>query len=288
MLNSKEIPLIEEYDWTIEPQRGLFDLRLGELWRYRDLVMLFVRRDFVAVYKQTILGPLWYLVQPLLTTITFTFIFGRVAQLPTDGLPQFLFYMSGTVIWTYFAACLTKTSETFVQNANLFGKVYFSRLAVPVSILLSNLITFAIQFGFFLTFMGFFALNGSDLSPNLWILLTPVLILMMAGLGLGFGILISSLTTKYRDLRFLVQFGVQLLMYATPVIYPVSSIPERLRLLILANPMTSVVEAFRYAFLGAGSVNGMQLLYSFGFMVVIVLIGIIVFNRVEQTFMDTV
>jgi lipopolysaccharide transport system permease protein len=287
MLNSKNIPLVEE-NWSIEPQRSLFDLRLGELWRYRDLVMLFVRRDFVSVYKQTILGPLWYLVQPLLTTLTFTFIFGSVAKLPTDGLPQFLFYMSGTVIWTYFAACLTKTSETFVNNANLFGKVYFPRLAVPVSILVSNLITFTIQFLFFLAFMLFFALNGSAVSPNPWILLTPVLILMMAGLGLGFGILISSLTTKYRDLRFLVQFGVQLLMYATPVIYPVSSIPERFQWIILANPMTSIVEAFRYAFLGAGSVNRMQLLYSFGFMAVIVAIGITIFNRVEQTFMDTV
>jgi len=278
----------EDHDWSIEPQRNLFDLRLGELWRYRDLVMLFVRRDFVSVYKQTILGPLWYLVQPLLTTITFTFIFGSVAKLPTDGLPQFLFYMSGTVIWTYFAGCLTKTSETFVNNANLFGKVYFPRLAVPLSILISNLITFTIQFVFFLAFMLFFALNGSAVSPNPWILLTPVLILMMAGLGLGFGLLISSLTTKYRDLRFLVQFGVQLLMYATPVIYPVSSIPERFQWIILANPMTSIVEAFRYAFLGAGSVDRMQLLYSFGFMVVIVVIGITIFNRVEQTFMDTV
>jgi len=287
MLNSKNIPLVEE-NWSIEPQRSLFDLRLAELWRYRDLVMLFVRRDFVAVYKQTILGPLWYLVQPLLTTLTFTFIFGSVARLPTDGLPQFLFYMSGTVIWTYFASCLTKTSETFVNNANLFGKVYFPRLAVPVSILISNLITFTIQFVFFLAFMLFFALNGSSVSPNPWILLTPVLILMMAGLGLGLGIIISSLTTKYRDLRFLVTFGVQLLMYATPVIYPVSSIPERFQWIILANPMTSIVEAFRYAFLGAGSVNSMQLLYSFGFMVVIVAVGITIFNRVEQTFMDTV
>jgi len=287
MLNTKNIPLVEE-NWSIEPQRNLFDLRLGELWRYRDLVLLFVRRDFVAVYKQTILGPLWYLVQPLLTTLTFTFIFGSVAKLPTDGLPQFLFYMSGTVIWTYFASCLTKTSETFVSNANLFGKVYFPRLAVPVSILISNLITFTIQFVFFLAFMLFFALNGSLIHPNLWMLLTPLLILMMAGLGLGFGILISSLTTKYRDLRFLVTFGVQLLMYATPVIYPVSSIPQRFQWIILANPMTSIVEAFRYAFLGAGSVNRMQLLYSFGFMAVIVIVGITIFNRVEQTFMDTV
>jgi lipopolysaccharide transport system permease protein len=250
--------------------------------------MLFVRRDFVSVYKQTILGPLWYLIQPLLTTVIFTFIFGQVASLPTDGLPQFLFYMSGTVIWAYFAACLTKTSETFVQNANLFGKVYFPRLAVPVSILISNLITFAIQLALFMLFVLFFILRGSSVQPNLWILFVPLLVLMMAGLGLGFGILISSLTTKYRDLRFLVTFGVQLLMYATPVIYPVSSIPERFQWVILANPMTSIVEAFRYAFLGAGTLNLGHLLYSFVFMLVAVALGALVFNRVEQTFMDTV
>ena len=226
----QELPSPDEnWDMVIEPQRSLFDLRFGELWRYRDLVLLFVRRDFVAVYKQTILGPLWYLIQPLLTTITFTVIFGQIASLPTDGLPQFLFYMSGTVVWAYFADCLNKTSNTFVRNANLFGKVYFPRMAVPVSILISNLITFAIQFGLFIVFVLFFALRGTPIQPNwTWVALSPLLVLMMAGLGLGFGIIISSLTTKYRDLRFLVTFGVQLLMYATPVIYPVSSIPAPL------------------------------------------------------------
>jgi len=280
----------DDQDWSeiIEPQRGLLDLRLGELWQYRDLVMLFVRRDFVSVYKQTILGPLWFLIQPLLTTIIFTFIFGSVAKLPTDGLPQFLFYMSGTVVWFYFSDVLTKTSNTFVNNSQLFGKVYFPRMAVPVSILISSLITFAIQFAFFLAFVGFFILRGTVLQPNLWILLTPVLILIMAGLGLGFGIIISALTNKYRDLRFLVQFGVQLLMYATPVIYPASSIPDRFQWMIRANPMTSIVEAFRYGYLGAGSVNALELLYSFSFMVVTVVIGVIIFNRVEATFMDTV
>jgi lipopolysaccharide transport system permease protein len=272
----------------IKPKRNLLDLRLGELWRYRDLVILFVRRDFVSAYKQTILGPLWYLIQPLLTTIIFTVIFGSIAKLPTDGLPQFLFYMSGTVIWTYFSDCLSKTSVTFVSNSNLFGKVYFPRLAVPVSILISSLITFLIQFAFFLVFMLFFVLQGASIHPNLWILFSPVLVLMMAGLGLGFGIIISALTTKYRDLRFLVQFGVQLLMYATPVIYPASSIPARYRTLIAANPMTSIVETFRYAFLGAGSVDPGQLLYSFAFTVIVVAVGVIIFNRVEATFMDTV
>lgn len=283
-----ELSSQENWSLIIVPQRNLFDLRLRALWQYRDLIMLFVWRDFVSVYKQTILGPLWYLIQPLLTSVIFTVIFGNIAGLSTDGLPKFLFYMSGTVVWSYFAGCLTKTSDTFISNANLFGKVYFPRLAVPVSILISNLIAFGIQFGFFLIFMGYFALRGSAIHPNWWILLTPVLVFMMAGLGLGLGIIVSSLTTKYRDLRFLVQFGVQLLMYATPVIYPTSSIPQSFRWTIFANPMTSIIEAFRYAYLGVGSVNMAQLLYSFGFMVVFVLIGITIFNRVEATFMDTV
>jgi lipopolysaccharide transport system permease protein len=291
MLDQTLIPSTQDENWdmVIQPQRSLLDLRLGELWKYRDLVMLFVRRDFVSVYKQTILGPLWYLIQPLLTTITFTVIFGNIASLPTDGLPQFLFYMSGTVVWSYFASCLTKTSETFVQNANLFGKVYFPRLAVPVSILFSNLITFLIQFAMFLVFVLFFILRGTSIQVNwLWIALSPILMLMMAGLGLGFGIIISSLTTKYRDLRFLVTFGVSLLMYATPVIYPASSIPTRFQWVIQANPMTPVIEAFRYAYLGAGTVDVNHLLYSFGFMLVVVIVGSVIFNRVEQTFMDMV
>lgn len=222
---------------VIRPKRNWFDLRFGELWQYRDLVKLFVRRDFVAVYKQTILGPLWYLIQPLLTTLVFTVIFGNIAKLPTDGLPSFLFYLSGTVIWQYFAECLNKTSQTFISNAQLFGKVYFPRMAVPVSILLSNLITFAIQFGLFLCFVSYFLLNGTQVKPNLWILITPLLLFMMAGLGLGFGIIVSALTTRYRDLRFLVTFGVQLWMYATPVIYPISSVPEKYRFLIQASTL---------------------------------------------------
>jgi lipopolysaccharide transport system permease protein len=279
----------DKWDMIIGPQRNLFDLRLGELWHARDLIMLFVRRDFVAVYKQTILGPLWYLIQPLLTTIIFTVVFGNIAKLPTDGLPSFLFYMSGTVIFAYFASSLSKTSDTFVANANMFGKVYFPRLAVPVSILISNLIAFAIQFGFFLAFMAYFVLRGTALHPNWWILFTPVLLLMMAGLGLGFGIIVSSLTTKYRDLRFLVQFGVQLLQYVTPVIYPLSFIKSPTYLaLIRLNPLTSIVEAFRYAYLGSGSVNLLQLGYSFAIMLIVIAVGAVIFNRVEATFMDTV
>jgi lipopolysaccharide transport system permease protein len=283
-------PKISQDDWSliIRPKRNLFDLRLGDLWRARDLIILFVQRDFVSVYKQTILGPLWYLIQPLLTTLTFTVIFGGIARLPTDSLPQFLFYMSGIVIWTYFASGVTKTSETFITNTNLFGKVYFPRLAVPISILISNLIAFAIQFAFFLVFMGYFAVIGTTLHPNWWILMTPVLLVIMAGLGLGLGIIISSITTKYRDLRFLVQFGVQLLMYATPVIYPASSIPVRFQFLINANPITPIIETFRFAFLGGGSIDILDLLYSFGFMVVVVVVGVVIFNRVEATFMDTI
>lgn len=278
----------ENWSLVIRPQRNLFDLRLGELWKYRDLTGLFVRRDFVSVYKQTILGPLWFLIQPILTTITFTVIFGRIAKMPTDGLPQFLFYMSGTVVWTYFSDCLNKTSNTFITNSQLFGKVYFPRLTVPISILISTLIAFIIQFILFLGFMLFFWLRGADIKPNAWVLFTPVLLVMMAGLGLGCGIIVSSLTTRYRDLRFLVAFGVQLWMFATPIIYPVSSIPEPYQILIKANPITPIIETFRYAYLGAGTVSIPNLLYSAGFMLVVLTIGILLFNRVEATFMDSI
>lgn len=278
----------DHWDLVIEAKRAWWDLRLKQVWKYRDLVLLFVRRDFVSYYKQTILGPLWFLIQPLLTTLTFTVIFGQIAALPTDGLPQFLFYLSGTVIWGYFAECLKKTSETFIANANIFGKVYFPRLVMPISVLISNLITFGIQFLLFLALLGFFLASGSDVRVTWYVLLLPVLLFLMAGLGLGFGIIISSLTTKYRDLRFLVTFGVQLWMYATPVIYSVSSIPERWRWVVLINPITPIVEIFRFAFLGAGTVSWGMLGYSFGFMVVVFLLGVILFNRVEQTFMDTV
>ena len=286
MLKSKTID--ENWTMIIRPQRRWLDLRLGELWQARELVMLFVWRDFVSVYKQTILGPLWYLIQPLLTTIMFTVIFGRIAKLPTDGLPPMLFYMAGTVIWSYFAACLTKTSNTFIANAGIFGKVYFPRLTVPLSILISNLVAFAIQLGLFLAFLAYFWLAGAAIRPTWSVLLTPVLVLMMAGLGLGFGIIVSSLTTRYRDLQYLVTFGVQLLMYATPVVYPLSTVSGTLRWLILANPMTPIVEGFRYAFLGAGTVDGWHLLYSGAFMLAVLLIGILMFNQVERTFMDTV
>lgn len=272
----------------IRPQRAWWDLRLGELWQYRDLVMLFVWRDFVAYYKQTILGPLWYLIQPILTTVVFTVIFGNIAQLSTDGLPPFLFYLAGNTVWSYFAACLTSTSNTFTSNAGLFGKVYFPRLAIPLSIVISNIISFGIRMFVFLGFLIYFMAAGADVRPNWWILLLPVLLFIMAGLGLGLGIIVSSLTTKYRDLQQLVTFGVQLLMYATPVIYPLSSIEGSWRPLILANPMTPVVEIFRLAFLGTSAISPTYLLYSLALVFVVLLIGVLIFNRVENNFMDTV
>ena len=280
----------ENGNWSliIRSKRSWWDLRLGQVWKYRDLIMLFIRRDFVSYYKQTILGPLWFVIQPLMTTLVFTIIFGNIAALPTDGLPDFLFYLSGTVIWTYFANCLRKTSDTFITNQNIFGKVYFPRLVMPISILISNLITFFIQFALFLLFVAFFALQGADIRITSFATALPLMLVLMAGLGFGFGIIFSSLTTRYRDLVYLVQFGVQLWMYATPIIYPVSSIPERFQRFILLNPITPIVEAFRYAFLGAGTINWAMLGYSAGFMVVVVLIGIVAFNRVEATFMDTI
>ena len=278
----------EEWDLIIQPKRAWWDLRIKQVWRYRDLILLFVRRDFVSYYKQTILGPLWFLIQPLLTTGVFTIIFGQVAALPTDGLPPFLFYLSGTVIWSYFSQCLSATSDTFIANQNIFGKVYFPRLVTPISILISNMITFGIQFLMFIGFVIFFMLGGADVQITLSALLLPVLIFLMAGLGLGFGIIISSLTTKYRDLKFLVGFGIQLWMYATPVIYPVSSIPERWQWIALVNPITPIVETFRHAFLGAGTASFGMLGYSFIAMLVVFFIGVLLFNRVEQTFMDTV
>jgi lipopolysaccharide transport system permease protein len=272
----------------IRPDRGWFDLHLKEVWQYRDLLLHFVKRDFVSLYKQTILGPLWVLLQPLLTTVVFTFIFGRVAQLPTDGLPPFLFYFSGTLIWAYFADCLNKTSQVFVSNAPLFGKVYFPRLVAPLSILVSNLAAFAIQFGMFLVLLAFFAADHIPVRPNGWVLLTPLLLLLLAGLGLGFGIIVSALTTRYRDLRFVVTFGVQLWMYGTPVIYPVAAVPDRFRPWIQANPLTPVIEAFRYAYLGTGTVTAGQLVYSLTCMLLVLFFGILIFNRVEATFLDTV
>lgn len=289
-MNKTTQSLQSEENWTeiISPKKSWFDLRLNELWRYRDLVILFVRRDFVAIYKQTILGPLWHIIQPLMTTIVFTIIFGRIAGISTDGQPQFLFYMCGVTIWNYFAHCLSKTSNVFTSNANIFGKVYFPRLTVPVATVVSGLISFAIQMTLFFCFYLYYLSQGFVIQINAWIAAIPFFILIMAVLGLGLGILISSMTTKYKDLTHLVGFGVQLYMYASPVIYPMSALSPEAQFYLSFNPVAPIIEGFRYAFFGTGAFNLEMLLYSTGVTFFIFLIGLALFHRVEKTFMDTV
>lgn len=279
-----------EEHWTevIQPRTKLLDLRLEEVWRYRDLVMLFVRRDFVSNYKQTILGPIWFFIQPLLTTITFYIIFGRVAKLDTSGLPPFVFYLAGITIWSYFSQSLTAVSTVFTTNAAMFSKVYFPRLTMPLSIVISNLVRFAIQFGLFLVVWLYFLITTSTLHPNWLLVLTPVLVVLMGLLSLGLGMIFSALTTKYRDLAMLLTFGIQLLMYATPVIIPLANVSPKYRWIMVANPMSAIVETFRYGFLGAGTLNWGYLGYSTIATIVIMLAGIIIFNRVEKSFTDTV
>jgi len=278
----------EKWDVDIKPSTGLLDIKLKEIWSYRDLLLLLVRRDFVSVYKQTILGPIWFFIQPLLTTIIFTVVFGKIAKIPTDGVPPMLFYLTGITLWNYFADCVNATSDTFTKNASIFGKVYFPRIIVPVSVVCSNLIKFGIQFILLVGFWTYFFVQGGNFQLNINLLLLPYLILVMAGLGLGIGMIISSLTTKYRDLTFLISFGVQLLMYASPVIYPISSLPEKYKIFILANPMSSIIETFRYAALGTGSFNLLHLAYSSGVAIFVLFVGNIIFNQVEKSFMDTV
>lgn len=275
----------------ILPKKNLLDVNLKEIWDYKDLLFLFVRRDFVSTYKQTVLGPLWFIIQPIFTTLIFTLIFGKLASIPTDNLPPILFYMCGITCWNYFAECLTKTSNTFTSNSNIFGKVYFPRLVVPISIILSNLIKFFIQGLIFIIILIYYHFSGANVHPNKIILVLPILLLLMAGLGLGFGILISSLTTKYRDFQFLVAFGVQLFMYATPIVYPLSLANEKLgsfSWIAYCNPMSSIVEAMKFAFLGQGEFSLTHLSYSFLFMITLLIVGVITFNKVEQNFMDTV
>jgi lipopolysaccharide transport system permease protein len=280
---------VQQWTTVITPHRGWLDWRLKKLWGYRDLISLFVWRDFVAAYKQTILGPTWHLITPLLTTLMFTFIFGKVARLPTDGVSPFLFYLSGTVCWGYFSNNINKISGTFVGNAALLGKVYFHRLCIPISIAISNLVAFGIQMAIFLVFIGMHYFGGKDhVHFTAWIFCTPIFILMLAGYGLGGGIIVSALTTRYRDLSVLFSFGVQLLMYATPVIFPISAVPARYRWVMECNPLTPIIEGFRLAFLGAGSVDAFQLATSFGVMILVLAVGMMLFTHVEKTFMDTV
>lgn len=283
----------EDDNWTtvIKPREKLWQVDMKELWRYRDLCMLFVRRNITTQFKQTILGPLWYIIQPAMTVLMYMVVFGGIAKIPTDGLPQPLFYLSGICLWQYFNDCLSKTSSTFTANAGIFGKVYFPRMVVPISTVISNLLRFAIQLGLFLVvyvIYQIFIIPG-QIHTNWYALLLPLLVLMLAGLALGFGILFSSLTTKYRDMTLLLDFFIRLWMYATPVIYPLSTITnEKLRFIMSLNPLTGIVEAFKYGMLGEGQFSWGMLGYSFGFMVVLLTIGIVIFNRVQRTFMDTV
>ncbi|MFN6373762.1 MAG: ABC transporter permease [Chitinophagia bacterium] len=291
-------PLNESWDLEIKPQSHLLDINLKEVWKYRDLLWMFVKRDFTAQYKQTILGPLWHFIQPLFTTVVFLVVFTNIAKISTDGVPPVLFYMSGITIWNYFSSCLNATSSTFVANAGIFGKVYFPRLVIPLSTVMSNIVKFGIQFLLLLAAMLWYKITTSTPSitstpstpsTSSTILLIPAIILIMAGLGLGLGIIISSMTTKYRDLTVLIGFAVQLLMYATPVVYPLSTITsDKLRFWITLNPLTPLVEAFRYAMLGVGSFDTASFGYSIGFMVVTLFIGLLIFSKVEKTFMDTV
>lgn len=277
------------WDLIIEPKAALLDLNIRELWQYRDLLWLFVKRDFTAQYKQTILGPLWHFIQPIFTTIVFLMVFGKIANIPTDGIEPVLFYMSGISIWNYFSACLTSTSNTFVANAGIFGKVYFPRLVMPLSSVMSNMVKFGIQFILLLAVMAWFGMEQHYFYMGSSWLLIPLLVVMMAGLGLGLGVIISSLTTKYRDFTVLIGFAVQLLMYATPIAYPLSFLKTKSIVSWIAwNPLTPIVEAFRYSLFGSGMVDSLGLLYSGVFIIVTLLLGMVFFSKVERTFMDTV
>ena len=277
-----------DWDEIIKPKRGLLELNLKAVWKYRDLLTLLVRRDFVAVYKQTILGPLWHFLQPIFTTITFTIIFSNVAQIPTDEIPAPMFYYTGTIIWNFFSKCLTTTSSTFVSNAGIFGKVYFPRLIMPLSAVASAFIAFLIQCSILIVMYIVYSYQGANLHISIWTLTIPLLLIIMAMLGLGLGIIISSFTTKYKDLNYFLGFGVQLLMYATPIIYPASFIPAPFNKIVMLNPIAPVIEGFKFAVLGKGTFDFKMLTYSVVVTTIIFFIGLITFNRVEKKFIDTI
>ena len=276
--------------WTeeIKAESSLFAINFREIWHYRDLLFMLVKRDFITFYKQTILGPLWFIVQPLLTTLIFVILFGNIAKLSTDGIPQLAFYLAGITIWNYFSESLTKTSSVFTANASIFGKVYFPRLIMPLSIVASSLLKFAVQFALFILVVLYYTFVAQSIQPNLWILFTPVLILLMALFALGVGMIFSSLTTKYKDLTFLLAFGIQLFMYITPVVYPSSALPEKFQILAKINPLSSIFECFRYAYLGTGTFTIADSLISTLVIVFLFFAGVLVFNKVEKSFMDTV
>ncbi len=281
---------IQSEDWNliIKGHTSLFDLKFNDVWRYRDLLLMFVKRDFVSFYKQTVLGPLWFFIQPLFTTIVFTFVFGNLAKISTDGLPQQLFYLSGITAWNYFSDCLSKTSTVFRDNAAIFGKVYFPRLIMPLSIVVSNLIRFVVQLLLLVIMMVYFGIQGANFHVTYAIFFFPLLVVLMALLGLGLGLIITAMTTKYRDLTFLVSFGVQLLMYGTTVIYPLSAAPAKYKSIIELNPMTGIIEAFRFAFLGKGEFTVWSISYSIIVTLIVLFFGVIIFNKTEKNFVDTI
>lgn len=279
---------LSEWTHVLSPDRGWFDLRLGELWRYRDLVFRFFRRDFVASYKQTILGPLWFVIPPIFTTLIFTVVFGKIGRIPTDGMPPFLFFLLGNTAWTYFASCLNRSATTFSGNSGLFGKVYFPRMVMPLSTILANLLTFAIQFGLFLGFYALYWMRGVPIEPNWRIIILPFLLVQMAALGLGIGCIVSALTTRFRDLAYMISFGTQLWMYASCVVYPLSQIPPEWRWIFILNPMVPIIESLRFAFLGGGIVELWHLAISATVTLILLIIGLVMFSRSEKTFMDTI
>jgi lipopolysaccharide transport system permease protein len=279
---------LDEWDLVIKSKRKLFDLRLREVWKYRDLLVLFVKRDFVSFYKQTILGPIWFFIQPLFTVIIYTFLFSRLANLSTDGIPPTLFYLAGITAWTYFSDCLLKTSNVLRDNAGIFGKVYFPRLITPLSIIISNLVKFGAQLILLFCLIGYHMLFGDGISITRYIFLYPFFIILMAALGLGIGMIVAGIANKYRDIAMLLGFGVQLLMYATPIVYPLSMVTGNIRFLLLANPMTTVVEGIRLSLLGKGTFYPLALLYTAVVTAAILLLGVVIFNRVEKDFIDTV
>lgn len=283
----------EDFSTVIQPKTKLFDLQLKKVIEYRDLIFLLVKRNFVSKYKQTVLGPIWAVIQPLLTTVVFTIVFGNIAGLAPDGIPSFVFYLSGTILWSYFSSCLTQTANTFVANSRIMGKVYFPRLVMPISSVFSEMIGLAIQYAFFIIFLIYYTVTGQGVHPNLWILMTPFMILQLAVLSLGFGIIISALTTKYRDLAMLVGFGTQLWMYATPIAYDMFSMGAfapggKWHALYMCNPVTSIVNLFRYGYLGIGTMEWNYYFIGWATTIVIFIIGVVLFNRIEKTFMDTV
>ena len=284
MMNQPE----NTWDLVITPRRNLFDIRFREIWEYRDLLYLFVKRDIVIVYKQTIFGPIWYFVQPLLTMFVYIIVFSNIARIPTDGIPPPVFYLAGIVMWNYFNECFMQTSDVFHKNAALFGKIYFPRIITPISKVISGLIQFLIQSALLMLVLVYYLYNGVDIQPGTGILLIPCLVLLMACFGMGSGLIFSALTAKYRDLKFLITFGVQLLMYATPVIYPMSIIPDKYKALIAWNPLAHIIEGFKYVVLGVGEISFASMLYTMMITIFVLSVGIVIFNKTEQTFADTV